>query len=788
MVRRIRIRTLLLGGLITLLFLGLIGRIYWVQVANAAFWANEARNTWITSKPLPQVRGTISDRNGRVLAADADAYTVAVSPKKIHELDEAHPEWRLLDQIVSKIHLVLNKPESEVRAAVNAKKDDGTYYDQREIRPEGWKIDKEVADHLIAFRDQLKEQTKQNDVGLYFEEDQKRYYPNGTLASQVLGYENKEGEAVMGIEKAMNADLEGKAGKITYEKDGIRTQLPNGTVDVQQPVDGKNVELTIDKDIQFYMEQALRDAYNQYHPVSATAIAADPKTMDILGMVSLPDFDPNEYWSYPQTAFKNNAIQSLYEPGSTFKIVTLAAAIQEGKFNPNAYYKSGSISVPGATIHDSNGVGWGEITYLDGLKHSSNVAFVKLGFEMLGKDKLRQYIDNFGFGQKTGIELGGEVPGAISFYYPVEVATAAFGQGKVQVTPIQQVAAVAAVANGGKLMQPHLIRSVTDPKTGEKTVTQPKVIRQVISEETSRLAGDYLEQVVSDQEIGTGRRAYIPGYRIAGKTGTAQVVVDGEYSEDKYVVSFIGYAPVEDPKIVLYVLIDRPDVPDAGGGAIAGPVFRTIMQQSLLHLGVLPKQDADADDGGKQKDEASAPPEPVTASVPDVTGKTTAEAKAELSSRSFKAEVLGAGSKVLQQLPKANSVLPTSQTIYLLTEKTVDSVPDLTGMSLRDALEMCSLLGASCQTEGEGYVTGQQSQTVNGKPVLTLTLAPPVQEGGEAAGDGSAAGDSGKSEGTSEKSSEQADGDASGGAGGDTDAGTDGGTVAGADGKAAGAQ
>ncbi|MBB6729654.1 penicillin-binding transpeptidase domain-containing protein [Cohnella zeiphila] len=745
MTKRIKVRTLLLGGLLTLLFLGLFGRIYWVQVAHASFWADQARQTWITSKPLPQERGTITDRNGKVLAADTDAYTVAVSPKIINQLNSEHPEWRLLDQIVSKIHLVLNKPENEVRDAINAKKKDGTFYDQRELNPEGWKIDKEVAQHLMTFRDELEKQTNENDIGLYFEEGQKRYYPNQSLASQILGYVDKDGKAVMGVEKTMNADLQGQAGKITYEKDGIRTQLPNGTVDVKQPVDGKNVELTIDKDIQFYMEQALRDAYDKYHPVSATAIAADPKTMDILGMVSLPDFNPNSYWSYKPDSFKNDAIQSVYEPGSTFKIVTLAAAIQEGKFDPNATYKSGNIHVPGATIRDSNNVGWGTISYLDGLKHSSNVAFVHLGYEMLGKDKLRQYIDNFGFGQKTGIELAGEVSGAITFQYPSEVATAAFGQGKVQVTPIQQVAAVAAVANGGRLMEPHLIRSVTDPKTGEKTVTQPKAIRQVISADTSRQAGDYLEQVVSDQKIGTGRTAYIPGYRIAGKTGTAQVVINGEYSKDKYVVSFIGYAPVEDPKIVLYILIDQPDVPDAGGGAVAGPVFKSIMQQSLLHLGVLPKLDENTkSDDKKQEDDASATPAPVTASVPDVSGKAVDAAKAELTGKSFGVEVIGGGSKVLQQLPKGGSVLPTSQTIYLITEKSVDSVPDLTGMSLRDALEMCSLMGASCQTEGEGYVASQTSSKTNGQLTVKLTLAPPGEKVDTADDSGSGADSGGK--------------------------------------------
>ncbi|THF75599.1 penicillin-binding transpeptidase domain-containing protein [Cohnella fermenti] len=730
MTKRIKVRTLLLGGFITLLFVGLFVRVYWVQVGpKGAFWLNQARQTWVTSKPLPHERGTISDRNGVVLAADTTSYTLALSPKVINQLEKDHPTWRLLDQIVSKVHLVLGKSESEIRTAIAAKKADGTYYSQREIRPEGWKMDKEVAERLMAFRDEMRELTNQKDVGIYFNEEQKRYYPNKSLASQILGYEDKDGNAIIGLEKTLDEVLRGEDGHITYEKDGISTQLAGGVVDVKQAVDGKDVALTLDRDIQYYMEQALQQAYKQYNPISITAIAADPKTMDILGMVSLPNFDPNAYWDYSsnQEAFKNNAIQSVYEPGSTFKIMTLAAAVEEGLFDPNASYKSGSISISSKDkpIHDHNYSGWGTITYLEGLKRSSNVAFVKLGYEMLGKEKFAQYINSFGFGAKTGIELQGEVLGKTSLTWNRDFASATFGQG-VTVTPIQQVAAVAAVANGGKLMQPHIVKSITDPMTGEKTVTEPKVIRQVISEATSKQVGEYLEQVVSDTKIGTGRNAYIPGYRIAGKTGTAQVVVNGSYSEDKYVVSFIGYAPVEDPKIVLYILVDQPDIPLAGGSSVAAPIFKEIMEQALRHLGIQPNLD-DVETEGKDAEDSAEAAE-VTISVPDVTGMTAEQAASEMSGRSLNAEVLGKGAKVLQQLPKANSVIPSSQRIYLLTEKTLNSVPNLSGMSLRDALEMCSLLGAKCLTNGEGYVVAQQVGKANGETVITLTLAPPGQE------------------------------------------------------------
>lgn len=790
MTKRIKIRTLLAGGLITLLFVALWGRIYWVQVAHAEFWSEQARNTWVTTKKLVQERGTITDRGGTVLAADTAAYTLALSPKIINKLNEENPQWRLIDQIVSKVYNVLGKPEDETRKIIDAKTDKGVYYVQREVQPEGWKLDKEIADRMLAFRDQLRELTGKKDVGIYLVEEKKRYYPLGSLASQILGYEDKQGVATMGIEKVFNADLQGEEGSITYEKDGKRTQLADGQIEAKQAVDGKNIALTIDHEIQYYMEQAMRSAYEQYHPLSMTAIAADPKTMDILGMVSLPDFDPNAYWNYAKdpSSFKNNAVQSIYEPGSTFKIVTLAAAVQEGLFNPNEHYMSGIVEIPKSKpVRDINRNGWGEISYLDGLKHSSNVAFVKLGYEKLGKQKFKQYIDNFGFGVKTGIELPGEIAGTTKLTWERDYATATFGQA-VSVTPIQQVAAVAAVANGGKLMTPHIIKSISDPNTGEKVVTEPKVIRQVISEQTSKKVGEYLEQVVSDQKIGTGRNAYIEGYRIAGKTGTAQKVQGKNYSEDKYVVSFIGYAPVEDPQIVLYVLLDEPNDPTAGGGSVAAPIFREIMLKSLPHLGILPS--VSKDDTDKNKKDGAEESGPVTVKVADVTGMTPTQAKSKLSASGLNTVVLGKGAKVVSQLPKASSVLPSGQQVYLVTEKTIGSVPSLKGLSLRDALEMCSLLGGSCTATGQGYVTAQQATRDGDKLQIALTLTPPLGQEetapGESAGAGAAA-DGGSADGAA-ADGEAADGkgDAAAGKGADAASGQDGAGEAGADGGGTG--
>ncbi|WP_313998506.1 penicillin-binding transpeptidase domain-containing protein [uncultured Paenibacillus sp.] len=715
--KRIKLRTLFIGGLVTLLFLVLVGRVYFVQVANADFWYEKAKEAWTASEAIPAARGTITDREGNILAMDIAGYTVAVNPKVINELG-------LADQIVGKFNLLLNKPKAELREIVTKKTKEGEFYRQREVRSEGWKIDKELADRVEAFKQQLQKQTGEKDVGIYLIEDQKRYYPKNTLASHVIGYLNKAGEAVNGLELSLDKYLRGTDGKIKYERDGNRVQLADGEVEYVPAQDGKNVALTIDTEIQYYIEKAIKDAYGKSEPKSITAIAADPNTMEILGMATLPNFNPNVYWETPQGADFNYAIKGLIEPGSTFKIATLAAAVEEGIFNPNDTYKSGSITVAGSPLRDYNRIGWGEISYLEGLKRSSNVAFIKLGYEQMQNETFMSYIRNFGFGQPTGIELNGELSGSVAATYETEKATLTFGQGRVQVTPIQQVAAVAAVANGGKLMEPHLVKEMTDPATKKVEKVEPKVVRQVISPESARKVGEYLETVVSDQEIGTGKNAYIEGYRVAGKTGTAQKVIDGKYDDEKYVVSFIGFAPVEDPKIVVYVVVDEPKDRFAGGGSVAAPVFKEIVLQSLRHMGVSPSNALKPEARKKE----------LSVAAPDMTELKVAQAAEELRSRALGYEVVGKGDTVLQQIPKAGTNIATSQRIYLVTEQRDKlQVPNLRGLSLRDALEVSSLLGLRSVTEGEGFVKEQILATAKGERYLKLVLEPPGQPAAPAA-------------------------------------------------------
>lgn len=723
----------------TLLFVVLIGRIYWVQVVKGDFWYEKAKTRWAAEEKLVAKRGTITDRDGNMLAMDSIAYNVAVNPEMIHSLDIA-------DEVAEGLHKLLGKSESDLLKIITAQKDNGEYYKQREIHEEGWKIDKELADKVVEFRDELKKKYDVKDVGIYLFEDQKRYYPRHSLASQLLGYVTKQGEPATGIEAFYNDKLKGEDGELKYEKDGKRIQLAEGEVEYKPAKDGQDIMLTIDMDIQDYVEKALEEINEKYHPKSITAVAADPNTMEILAMANYPTFDPNTYWDSNYENAYNHAIKSLYEPGSTFKIVTLAAAVQEGIFNPNAKYKSGMITVPGRPVYDINKVGWGTITYLEGLKRSSNVAFVKLGWEQLGGEKLLDYINRFGFGQKTGIEIGGEAAGRISvdLSIPSDIARASFGQGRVQVTALQQVAAVAAVANGGKLMEPHIVKQVYDPNTKITVKTEPEVVRQVISKETSQKVGEYLEQVVSDRKDGTGRNAYIEGYRVAGKTGTAQKVIGTGYSQDAFVVSFIGYAPVDNPKIVLYILVDEPDDPTAGGGAVAAPAFKDIVYKSLKHMGVAP------DIKGTENDKKE-----VTVSVPKLASLTVSQAKSQLKSRGLNAETVGGGTKVVQQVPASGASVHPGQKVYLITEQRDKlKIPDMTGISLRDALEIASVLNIGVTVKGEGYVTSQKQVTKNGERLLELTLSPQTTETAQTT-DSSEISDSNKDSGNTESNDDQ---------------------------------
>ncbi|MBY3620997.1 PASTA domain-containing protein [Acinetobacter sp. CUI P1] len=720
MVKRIKFRTLFIGGCITLFFLVLLFRVFWIQVLDRDFWQAKTAEKWAHTSVIKAVRGTIEDRNGKVLASDVPAYTVVVNPEAIAALG-------IGEEVVIGLHEMLGKPEDELKALVGAKDENGKYLKNREIRNEGWKIDQNLRDKVNEFIEKLKDEHDTLETGVGLIREQKRYYPQQTLAAHILGYTDRDGNAVMGFEKYFDKQLKGADGTLLYQSDGKGIKLPNSEDTYQPVVNGSDFKLTIDSTIQYYIEQAMRKAYEKYKPKSITVIAADPSTMEILGLANMPTFNPNKFWNYASDpgVFFNHAIKTRFEPGSTFKIVPLAGAVEENLFDPDATFMSGSIRIKGygKPLYDQKRSGYGKISFLEGVKRSSNVAFVKLGYEMLGPERLLQYVDDFGFNDLTGIDLPGEVSGIVN---PTpnnasENATIAFGHGIVLVTPIQQLTAISAIANGGKLMVPHVVKETTDPNTGKTAVTQPQVVRQVISEKSARETGSYLEQVVADLDHGTGRHAYIEGYRVAGKTGTA-IKPDGKggYNRNKVLSAFLGYAPANNPKIVVYVVIDEP-ADAAGGGAAAGPVFKEIVSEALSYMGV-PK--VTTEDGGSASISVKTAPS-VQRSTPDLTGKKVQAARKLLIDQGFDFETVGGGSNVVSQYPEAGTLLTSGQRIYLLSQQDGQaSIPDLRGQSLRDALEVLNLLKVKISVEGEGFITEQTETTQNGKKLVQLKLDP----------------------------------------------------------------
>ena len=440
--------------------------------------------------------------------------------------------------------------------------------------------------------------------------------------------------------------------------------MPGSSDTYLKPKDGLNLELTIDKQIQSIMERELDQAMVKFQADDIIAIAMDPTNGEILGMASRPSYEPDKYRDVdPQVYNRNLPIWMTYEPGSTFKIITLAAALEEKKVNlkTDFFFDPGFIEVGGARLRCWKKGGHGSQSFLEVVQNSCNPGFVTLG-NRLGKEKLFSYIKNFGFGTKTGIDLGGEENGIMfkmSQVGPVELATTAFGQG-VSVTPIQQITAVSAAINGGTLYKPHVAKNWINPETGEVVESvQPEVVRKVISDNTSKQVREALESVVAK---GTGKNAFIDGYRVGGKTGTAQKVINGRYSPNEHIVSFVGFAPADDPKIVVYVAVDNPQGIQFGG-VVAAPIVHNIMADALPYMGIAPRQNQISRDYKYG--------EIPIVTVPNLVGKTVSDIYEDLN-MNFNLSSAGTGDTVIRQSPAAGARVDRGSTIRIYLGKEDD--------------------------------------------------------------------------------------------------------------------
>jgi stage V sporulation protein D (sporulation-specific penicillin-binding protein) len=450
--------------------------------------------------------------------------------------------------------------------------------------------------------------------------------------------------------------LQGIRGGVSFLSTASGGTMPGSTDQYNAPQDGLNLQLTLDHYIQSVMEREMDQAMVQHQPDRIIGIAMDPTNGEILAMASRPTYDPGKFREYPSEVYNRNLpIWMTYEPGSTFKIITLAAALQENKVNlSDSFYDPGYIEVGGARLRCWKRGGHGSETFQEVVENSCNPGFVVMG-QNLGKETLFDYIGKFGFGKKTGIDLMGEENGIMfkpSRVGPVELATTAFGQG-VSVTPIQQITAVSAAVNGGKLFKPHVTKGWYHPVTGEMVESaKPELVREVISPETSQKVRESLEKVVA---LGTGRNAFVDGYRVGGKTGTAQKVVNGRYSASEHIVSFVGFAPADNPKLVVYIAVDNPKGIQFGG-LIAAPIVRNIMADSLRYMKVEPSKD--------QIQKEYKYPDIPDVEVPNMVGMTIQDIYEDIRSDLVLAKS-GTGSKVMSQLPAAGTRLPQGSTVRI---------------------------------------------------------------------------------------------------------------------------
>ncbi len=708
--RRMKKRIMFFLCFLTVGLLCLVLRIGYLQTVKGQKLKTEALDQQTKDSIITPKRGTIYDSNGKVLAVSASVNTVYAQPAQIRE-DKGE------EVVAKKLSEILEMDYDEVYQKITKK------VSYVEIKK---KVEEDVSDKIRELK--TDKETKKYFTGIGLSEDSKRYYPYSTLASQVIGFVGSDNQGLSGIEASYNSYLKGMPGRISSLKNAKGTNMNEEHEEETASQDGNNLILTIDETIQHYLENHLKTAYTENQLGNgACGIVMNVKTGEVLAMATEGDFDLNNPFTLTDEAtqnridalpeeertaekskalqkmWRNKAVSDTYEPGSTFKILVAASALEEKKVNLNdSFYCGGSLKVGGNIIRCWKAGGHGTETFLQGIQNSCNPVFMQVGMK-LGGDLFIKHYNAFGLNVKTGIDLPGEAVGIFhdrKNFNETEIATASFGQG-FQITPLQLVSAVSSVVNGGYLMQPHVVSEIRDSNNNLVKKIEPKVIRQTLSNETSKTMCSVLESVVSE---GSASRGYIAGYRVGGKTGTSE---KQPRSAHKKIASFIGFAPANDPQIVCLVVLDEPNAGQYFGGIIAAPVAHDIMQDVLDYLQV-PKQYTEEE---MQK---------LNKKMPDVKGKSLTEAKAILKEYNFQVKVQGKGNSVVTQMPGADTTLAENSTVVLYTddtavEKSVE-LPNMKGKTYAQAKAQLKALGlnviaADAGTVNENnLVTGQSPQ------------------------------------------------------------------------------
>lgn len=695
-----RIAIMLLVASLLMIFLVL--RVTYIQVFMASKLKQGAEEQRFRSVSILPRRGTIYDRQGYELAVSIDAESVFAIPKEVgieetvvnnrgrnvSYINKSQPQKVKIAKLLAE---TLSLDTGRIETAIN--KNTSFVWIKRKANFE----------EIQLLRQLIKEEKIR---GIEISQNPRRFYPQNKLAAQLLGISGIDNQGLEGLEKHLDNYLRGVPGSDQSEFDTAGYHIPQGERRYQPPVDGDEVYLTIDRNIQYIMERELEKAVNETKSKRGMSLAVNPQTGEILALSTYPSFDPNKYSEYPAANRRNPLFSDMYEPGSTFKVFTAAAALETGKVMPEStFFDPGFIVVDDRRLKCWKAGGHGSQTFVEAVENSCNPVFASLAMR-LTKETFYDYIKAFGFGATTGVDFPGESAGMLkplSGVGNVELATIGFGQG-ITVTPIQMALGVAAVVNGGYLLKPQLIKEIRSPEGIVKQNSGRQVVRRVLSDKTSAQMRTLLESVVAN---GSGSKAYLPGYRVGGKTGTAQKVVAGHHGYSQLIASFVGFAPANDPQILAMVILDEPGSGIKYGGVIAAPVVGNIFRDALRYLGIIPQLEKEKT--GKEVREAVI--------VPQLANYSLNEAIKLLKQAGLKYRVIGTGKAVYDQVPKGGAKLSpgTEVLLYSSPEAKYDKssnkqvvVPNLQGFSPNQCRQVLHQIGLELEgTQDQGVAVAQ---------------------------------------------------------------------------------
>ncbi|MDH3998361.1 MAG: transpeptidase family protein [Desulfuromonadales bacterium] len=643
------IRIRLIGAIFVLGFVLVGVRAFDLQVLQQQNWDQHAEKQHQKNIPLTPQRGAIFDSNGEALAVSTDVDSIYAEPRKLKDRDAA----------AKALAKALELPYKKVRAKLAG--NGGFVWLKRQVTP------------------QLSQQVKALELkGVGFIKEHQRFYPNSNIAAHVIGFTGLDPKGLEGLELEYDKLILGRGGYLVMERDALGRGLGTGSPQVQGATRGHDLYLTLDKNLQYIAERELSDGINRTGAKAGTVVMLEPDTGRVLAMASQPEYNPNAISSYKPSQWRNRVICDSFEPGSTFKIFLMAAALNEAVVSTQQkiYCEKGTYRVGGKDIHDHKP--HGRLNPLEIIKYSSNIGSAKIG-KMLERQTYHSYIKDFGFGQQTGVDLPGEAVGLVrppEKWFEVDLAAISFGQG-ISVTPIQLAAAAGAIANGGYLMEPYVVERVVDMQGQTTMQKQPRVIRKVVAQDVAQTVMRMMKTTTEDG--GTAINARVPGFQVAGKTGTAQKVdaVTGGYSADKRVASFIGFLPAEDPKLVMLVMLDEPQKV-VYGGLVAAPIFSRIAAQAMQYYRISPTEDS-----------------PAGESLPSLE----------------------------QIVQRASASAPLQLSQYEAVENTGDGpkMPDFRGLSFRQVLSMMEERQLNVSFKGRGRVVEQSPS-----PGVSIPYGAPV--------------------------------------------------------------